>query len=75
MKEPSDSVILRKTGQQKLKLREMQRFFGLRVTGKLNSETLEVMKKPRCGVPDVAAYSTFGKGYQWSTNKLTYRYI
>ncbi|KAL2098134.1 hypothetical protein ACEWY4_007341 [Coilia grayii] len=56
-----------------LKLREMQQFFGLRVTEKLNSETLAVMKKPRCGVPDVADYATFEKEYKWNTNQLTYR--
>ncbi|XP_048036892.1 collagenase 3-like [Megalobrama amblycephala] len=51
----------------------MQKFFGLNVTGTLDIETLEVMKKPRCGVPDVAAYSTFGGRPKWQTNKLTYR--
>ncbi|XP_039534118.1 collagenase 3-like [Pimephales promelas] len=54
-------------------LRLMQKFFRLKVTGKLNKETLAVMKKPRCGVPDVDAYSTFGDGRIWQTNKLTYR--
>ncbi len=36
-----------------------RKFFGLKVTGKLDKQTMEVMKKPRCGVRDVAAYSTF----------------
>uniref|UniRef100_A0A672NCQ2 interstitial collagenase n=1 Tax=Sinocyclocheilus grahami TaxID=75366 RepID=A0A672NCQ2_SINGR len=57
------------------KLKEMQKFFGLRVTGKLNKETVAVMKKPRCGVPDVAAYSTFGDKPKWQTNELTYRIV
>ncbi len=58
------------------KLKEMQKFFGLKVTGKLDKKTLEVMKKPRCGVPDVAAYSTFeGEKPKWQTNKLTYRCV
>ncbi|KAL2088851.1 hypothetical protein ACEWY4_015750 [Coilia grayii] len=61
-----------KTSQRELKLKEMQQFFGLHVTGKLDSETLAVMKKPRCGVPDMAEYSTFG-GHKWQTNELTYR--
>ncbi|XP_056100431.1 collagenase 3-like [Rhinichthys klamathensis goyatoka] len=55
------------------KLKEMQKFFRLKVTGTLDKETLAVMKKPRCGVPDVAAYSTFGDNPKWQTNKLTYR--
>uniref|UniRef100_A0A673LAX2 Peptidase metallopeptidase domain-containing protein n=1 Tax=Sinocyclocheilus rhinocerous TaxID=307959 RepID=A0A673LAX2_9TELE len=57
------------------KLKEMQKFFGLKVTGTLNKETLEVMKKPRCGVPDVAAYSTFEGKPKWQKNKLTYRIV
>uniref|UniRef100_A0A673MTE6 Collagenase 3-like n=1 Tax=Sinocyclocheilus rhinocerous TaxID=307959 RepID=A0A673MTE6_9TELE len=57
------------------KLKEMQKFFGLKVTGKLNKETMGVMKKPRCGVPDVAAYSTFGDEPKWQTNELTYRIV
>uniref|UniRef100_A0AAY5EPA3 Peptidase metallopeptidase domain-containing protein n=1 Tax=Electrophorus electricus TaxID=8005 RepID=A0AAY5EPA3_ELEEL len=59
--------------QLSLKIAEMQKFFGLTVTGTMDSETLNVMKKPRCGVPDVAQYSTFGEGLKWKTNELTYR--
>lgn len=56
-----------------LKLAEMQKFFGLTVTGTLDSETMKMMKKPRCGVVDVGAYSTFGADLKWQTNQLTYR--
>lgn len=61
--------------QMKEKVKEMQAFFGLKVTGKVDQETLKVMTKPRCGVPDVAAYSTFGEGAKWKTNKLTYKIV
>ncbi|XP_062870812.1 matrix metallopeptidase 30 [Trichomycterus rosablanca] len=62
-----------KLSQMSVRLAEMQKFFGLTVTGTLDKETLDVMKKPRCGVTDVAAYSTFGEGLKWKTNQLTYR--
>ncbi|XP_068600588.1 collagenase 3-like [Brachionichthys hirsutus] len=57
------------------KLSEMQRFFGLRITGTLDAETIDVMKKPRCGVPDgnIARFSTFGRNLKWDKNSLTYR--
>ncbi|XP_044078700.1 collagenase 3a [Siniperca chuatsi] len=56
------------------KLSEMQRFFGLKISGRLDADTLEMMKKPRCGVPDskIAGFSTFGEN-KWKTNSLTYR--
>ncbi|XP_006834015.1 PREDICTED: matrix metalloproteinase-27 [Chrysochloris asiatica] len=53
------------------KFREMQAFFGLTVTGKLDSNTLEIMKKPRCGVPDVGQYGYTFPG--WRKHNLTYR--
>uniref|UniRef100_A0A8C6TZD0 interstitial collagenase n=1 Tax=Neogobius melanostomus TaxID=47308 RepID=A0A8C6TZD0_9GOBI len=57
------------------KLSEMQRFFGLHITGRLDNETMELMKKPRCGVPDskIARFSTFGGELKWPKNSLTYR--
>ncbi|XP_047234410.1 collagenase 3-like [Girardinichthys multiradiatus] len=57
------------------KLVEMQKFFGLQVTGNLDADTLAMMKKPRCGVPDVeiAQFSTFGNNLKWGKNDLTYR--
>ncbi|XP_075404843.1 matrix metalloproteinase-27 [Tenrec ecaudatus] len=53
------------------KIREMQAFFGLAVTGKLDSNALELMKKPRCGVPDVGQYGYTLPG--WRKHNLTYR--
>ncbi|KAM4547134.1 collagenase 3-like [Fundulus diaphanus] len=57
------------------KLMEMQKFFGLKITGNLDADTLTMMKKPRCGVPDVdvAQFSTFGSNLKWEKNDLTYR--
>ncbi|KAM9389495.1 stromelysin-2-like [Phaethornis superciliosus] len=57
------------------KVREMQSFFGLEVTGELNHKTLEMMKKPRCGIPDIRAYSTFPQSPKWRKEDVTYRIL
>ncbi|XP_049634523.1 matrix metalloproteinase-27 [Suncus etruscus] len=55
------------------RIQEMQAFFGLPVTGELDSSTLEVMKTPRCGVPDVGQFGYTLPG--WSKYNLTYRIV
>ncbi|KAG9333359.1 hypothetical protein JZ751_012768 [Albula glossodonta] len=55
------------------KLREMQSFFGLEVTGHLDRQTLAEMKSPRCGVPDVENYSFYPDKPKWKNRTITYR--
>ncbi|KFQ31872.1 Stromelysin-2, partial [Mesitornis unicolor] len=57
------------------KIREMQSFFGLEVTGELNPKTLDLMKQPRCGIPDVRSYSTFPQSPRWRKEDVTYRIL
>uniref|UniRef100_A0A8B9Z878 Peptidase metallopeptidase domain-containing protein n=1 Tax=Buteo japonicus TaxID=224669 RepID=A0A8B9Z878_9AVES len=57
------------------KIREMQSFFGLEVTGELNHKTLDMMKQPRCGIPDVRSYSTFPQSPRWKKEDVTYRIL
>ncbi|XP_004626207.1 matrilysin [Octodon degus] len=57
------------------KLQEMEKFFHLPVTGKLNSRIIEIMQKPRCGVPDVAQYSLFANKPKWTSKVVTYRIV
>ncbi|KAG1970214.1 collagenase 3 preproprotein [Pimephales promelas] len=54
-------------------LKVMQAFFGLEVTGKLDSNTLETMKLPRCGVTDVAKFNHFQGRPSWKQSVVTYR--
>lgn len=56
------------------KVKDMQIFFGLNATGVLDSVTLEMMRSPRCGVPDVEEYSHI-QGTRWNKNVITYRYL
>ncbi|KFZ68147.1 Collagenase 3 [Podiceps cristatus] len=71
---PNPAGVMRKSANTVAsKLREMQAFFGLEVTGTLNEETYELMQKPRCGVPDVGEYNFFPRKLKWSKPNLTYR--
>ncbi|KAG2461526.1 MMP9 protein, partial [Polypterus senegalus] len=56
-------------------LTKMQRYLGLEETGQLDEETLNVMKQPRCGVPDVQNYQTFSGDLKWDHNDITYRIL
>ncbi|XP_067999161.1 matrilysin [Melanerpes formicivorus] len=57
------------------RIKEMQRFFHLTITGKLNTETEEILKMPRCGLPDVADYKTFPGSPRWRKTHLTYKIV
>ncbi|XP_073760123.1 matrilysin isoform X2 [Callorhinus ursinus] len=57
------------------RLKLMQRFFRLPVTGVLNSHVIEIMQKPRCGVPDIAEYSLFPTRPKWISRVVTYRVV
>ncbi|NXU62442.1 MMP13 Collagenase, partial [Horornis vulcanius] len=57
------------------RIKEMQKFFHLTVTGKLDRETEEIMKLPRCGLPDVAEYQTFSGTPKWEKTHLTYKIL
>ncbi|XP_015228193.1 PREDICTED: interstitial collagenase-like [Cyprinodon variegatus] len=63
---------IRSSSSREQKIRQMQNFFGLRETGILDSETLDVMKKPRCGVPDLDNYSFYPYRPKWKNYTISY---
>ncbi|KAM4700402.1 collagenase 3-like [Discoglossus pictus] len=64
-----------RTNKFEEQLKEMQKFFGMRVTGTLNSETMEMMKRPRCGMPDMVQVRQFPGRPRWTRNSITYRIV
>ncbi|KAM9321161.1 neutrophil collagenase-like [Gastrophryne carolinensis] len=57
------------------KLKEMQKFFGMKVTGRLDTNTMNMMKTPRCGMPDIAEVRNVPGRPRWRQNSLTYRIL
>uniref|UniRef100_A0A3P9NE41 Collagenase 3 n=1 Tax=Poecilia reticulata TaxID=8081 RepID=A0A3P9NE41_POERE len=64
---------IRSASAMEQKVRQMQNFFGLRETGILDSNTMDVMKKPRCGVPDVDNYSFYPYHPKWKNRTISYK--
>ncbi|XP_018602440.1 matrix metalloproteinase-9 [Scleropages formosus] len=56
-------------------LKRLQRNLGLEETGQLDEATIEAMKQPRCGVPDVRNYQTFEGDLKWDHTDITYRIL
>uniref|UniRef100_A0A671W4F0 72 kDa type IV collagenase n=1 Tax=Sparus aurata TaxID=8175 RepID=A0A671W4F0_SPAAU len=56
-------------------LKKMQKFFSLQETGEIDAKTVDIMKKPRCGVPDVANYNFFHRKPMWQKKDVTYRIL
>ncbi|XP_077355407.1 macrophage metalloelastase-like [Festucalex cinctus] len=56
-------------------LKLMQEFFGLEVTGQLDTNTMEMMLQPRCGFPDLNTFkhAHFDGQPKWEKNVITYR--
>uniref|UniRef100_A0A8B9GPJ9 Matrix metalloproteinase-17 n=1 Tax=Amazona collaria TaxID=241587 RepID=A0A8B9GPJ9_9PSIT len=77
---PPDPVTGRLQTQEELTkaITAMQRFGGLEATGVLDEATLELMKTPRCSLPDLATTVTRRKRFvpavtKWSKRNLSWR--
>ncbi|KAF3824953.1 hypothetical protein GH733_010287 [Mirounga leonina] len=53
-------------------LRLLQRRLSLPETGELDKTTLEAMRAPRCGVPDLGRFQTFEGDLKWHHHDITY---
>ncbi|KAM9388358.1 matrilysin-like [Phaethornis superciliosus] len=56
----------------KERIEEMQRFFHLTVSGKLDEETEAILRQPRCGIPDTGDYRLYSRN-PWGKTHLTYK--
>ncbi|XP_040184680.1 72 kDa type IV collagenase [Rana temporaria] len=56
-------------------LKKMQKFFHISETGEIDQKTIDTMKKPRCGNPDVSNYQFFPRKPKWEKNHITYRIL
>ena len=57
-------------------IKRFQKFFHLKVTGKLDIATQNEMLKPRCGDPDDAnGPQSFRTRTKWGKTSLTYRFF
>ncbi|EHB05312.1 Matrix metalloproteinase-9 [Heterocephalus glaber] len=50
----------------------LQKQLSLPETGELDSATLEAIRTPRCGVPDVGKFQTFEGDLRWHHRNITY---
>uniref|UniRef100_A0A667WGI7 Peptidase metallopeptidase domain-containing protein n=1 Tax=Myripristis murdjan TaxID=586833 RepID=A0A667WGI7_9TELE len=66
---------VRSSSDMEEKIREMQNFFGLKETGHLDEETLDIMREPRCGVPDVENFSFYPRKPKWKKHNITYKIV
>ncbi|KAE8627630.1 hypothetical protein XENTR_v10007074 [Xenopus tropicalis] len=57
------------------KIRRMQDVLGLEVTARMDEKTIEAMKQPRCGVPNIGRFSAFPRNPVWKKKDLTYRIL
>ncbi|KAM6164610.1 matrix metalloproteinase-9 [Rhynchocyon petersi] len=53
-------------------LKRLQKNLNLPQTGKLDDLTLEAIKAPRCGVPDIGHFQTFEGDLKWHHHNITY---
>ncbi|NXJ59101.1 MMP7 protein, partial [Rostratula benghalensis] len=69
--------VLTKTQSPSLeeRIKQMQSFFHLNVTGILNTETEEIMKRARCGLPDVTGSKALTEASRWEKTRLTYKLV
>ncbi|XP_035389160.1 matrix metalloproteinase-25 [Electrophorus electricus] len=79
--DPQIGKLQTKEGIEKA-IRQMQAFAGLKVTGKLDTDTLNMMSAPRCSLPDIVGTEDMLRkrrrkryalsGLRWEKNNLTW---
>ncbi|BES95657.1 matrix metalloproteinase [Nesidiocoris tenuis] len=74
-----ETGFLRTESQLRESIKNLQRFGNIPETGEMDDKTLDLMSRPRCGIPDIPNFYKRRRrrfavhGEKWHTTRLSWR--